>query len=72
MKNLYCVIYTRDSENNLYHYVRRFTQADNLLIAKNDKNIIGINFHSTKKSAYAMVEKLNNYAREQGRLKYDY
>ena len=72
MKNLFCVIYTQDTENNLYHYVRKFSQSDNLLIVNNDENIFGMNFHSTKKSAYAMVEKLNNDAREQGRLKYDY
>lgn len=68
MKNLYCVIYTRDSEDNLYHYVRKFSKSDNLLIANNDKKIFAMNFHSTKKEAYETAEKLNACAEGQGRL----
>ena len=68
MKSLYCVIYTIDSEDNLYHYVRRFYPSDNLLIANNDKNIYAMNFHSTRKEAYATAEKLNIEAENQGRI----
>ena len=69
MKYLYCVIYTKDSENKLYHYVRKFSKSDNLLNANNDENIFAMNFCSTKKEAYETAEKLNAYARGQGRYK---
>ena len=69
MKYLYCVVYTRDSEDKLYHYVRKFSKSDNLLKANNTENIVAMNFCSTQEEAFETAEKLNADARGQGRYK---
>lgn len=53
--------------DNMYHYVQRVGNYDNLLTLKNVKHIYAINIYP-KKLAYELAESLNNEMERQGRF----